>query len=237
VIAAVVFAIPAEFAAWRRRHPFRPIVTAGVPAFEAQIGVTHVRVMTSGIGAPAAASLTGAIHAGGADLLVVCGVGGGLKARHAAGEILAARQVRLAHGDRTAPADERLLAAAERAGATIVDAFVSVDRIAARAEDKARLTNQGDVLDMESFALISEARARGMPTVAIRVVGDTVDENLPIDFSRAIGSGGTLDVSRILPEVISHPSRWPALVRFGLSQRRALNRLAGLLDRFVAEID
>jgi nucleoside phosphorylase len=237
VIAAVVFAVPAEFAPWHRRHPFRPIVAAGLPAFEAQIGLTRVRVTTSGIGAPDAVSLAGAIHAGGADLLVVSGVGGGLKVHHPTGEILVARNVRPEHGDRRAAADERLLSVAARAGATIVDAFVSADRIVARREDKARLASQGDAVDMESFPLISEARAHGMPAVAIRVVGDTFREDLPIDFTRAIRPGGAFGVSRLLPEIASHPGRWAALVRFGLSQKRSLTRLAGFLDRFFAAID
>ena len=78
MIAAVVFAMPAEFAPWRRRHAFQPIVATGLSVFEAQVGPTRARVMTSGIGAPNAATLVKAIHAGGADVIVVAGVGGGL---------------------------------------------------------------------------------------------------------------------------------------------------------------
>jgi nucleoside phosphorylase len=236
VTVAVVFAIPAEFAPWRRRRTFRPIVAAGLPAFEAEIGATRVRVTTSGIGAPDAVSLVGGIHAGGADLIVVAGVGGGLKPQHAAGDILAARRVRLADGSRGAAADERLMSAAARAGATIVEAFVSVDRTAARAEDKARLGHQGDAVDMESFALVNEARAHEIPAIAIRVVGDTFSEDLPIDFMRAIGTGGAFRLAGVIPEIVSHPGRWPALVRFGLSHRRSLTRLAAFLDRFVEAI-
>jgi nucleoside phosphorylase len=236
MIAAVVFAMPAEFAAWRRRHAFQPIVAAGLSGFEAQIGTTRARVATMGIGAPNAATLVRAIHAGGADVIVVAGVAGGLKPEHAAGEILVARRVRSEHGGRETVVNDRLLSVAADAGATIVEAFVSVDRIVARAEEKARLGRQGDAVDMESFAMLGEAESFRLPAVAIRVVGDTACEDLPVDFMRAIRPDGAIHVRGVLLEIASHPARWPAIVRFGLSNRRALTRLAVFLDRFVAAI-
>jgi 4-hydroxy-3-methylbut-2-enyl diphosphate reductase len=236
VIAAVVFAMPAEFAPWRRRHTFQPTVATGLSVFEAQIGATCVRVVTSGIGAPNAATLVKAIHAGGADVIVVAGVGGGLKPEHAAGEILVPRRVRSGHGGRDTVVNGRLLSVAADAGATIVEAFVSVDRIVARAEEKARLGRQGDVVDMESLAVLGEAESLRLPAVAIRVVADTASEDLPMDFMRAIRPDGAIHARAVLLEIISHPARWPAIVRFGLSNRRALTRLAVFLDRFVPAI-
>jgi nucleoside phosphorylase len=237
VIAAVVFAMPAEFAPWRRRHDFRSVAEGGWSAFEAKIGATPVLVTTSGIGARNAGSLMRAIRERGADFVVVTGLAGGLKPQHAAGEILVARQVLSAHHDRVIPANERLVMLAAHVGAAVVEGFISVDRIAARAEEKARLGHQGDAVDMESFAVLSEARAHNTPAVAVRVVGDTVNEDLPIDFMRAIGPDGAVHVSGVLREILSRPTHWPAIVRFGLSNRRSLTRLAAFLDRFVAAID
>jgi hypothetical protein len=99
------------------------------------------------------------------------------------------------------------------------------------------LGRQGDAVDMESFALLGEAESLSLPALAIRVVGDTVSEDLPIDFMRAIRPDGAIHMPGALREVVSHPARWPAIVRFGLSNRRALTRLAVFLDRFVAAID
>ena len=77
----------------------------------------------------------------------------------------------------------------------------------------------------------ADARRR-VPSIAIRVVGDTSDEDLPLDFSRAIGPEGAIDAAALAVDAVRRPWRWPSLVRFGIGQRRALARLADVLDRF-----
>jgi 4-hydroxy-3-methylbut-2-enyl diphosphate reductase len=229
----VVFALGIEFARWRRRTPFRLTQSAGRSAHEAEIGGAHVRVATCGMGAPHVRAALDAAGANRADAIVMAGIAGGLKPQYASGQILAARHVRPVDGGPRVAADRELLALAAACGAIIVESFVSVDRIVARAEDKQRLGADDDAVDMESAAVLAEACARGVRSVAVRVVGDTVSEDLPIDVGWAMPRRGATGFARLLVEVLRRPDRWPAQVRFGLAQRRALKRLTTFLDCFI----
>ncbi len=46
-----------------------------------------------------------------------------------------------------------------------------------------------DAVEMESFAVLSRARANGVPGIAIRAVSDTVDEDLPLGMNEVFTSG------------------------------------------------
>jgi nucleoside phosphorylase len=237
VTVAVVFALAAEFAPWRRLRRFHSIAGVRPRAYEAQVGVTRVRVLLSGIGAPHARVLTDTIRTDRAAFVVVAGVAGALKPEYETGQIVVARRVLSAEAGAVVSADERLVSLAGTHGATIVESFVSFDRIVARAEEKRRLGNHYDAVDMESFAVLSQAHANQLPGITIRVVGDTVEQDLPIDFTRAMRRDHTISVSRLLLEAARHPLQWPALVPYGISHRRSLAQLAAFLDRFIAGID
>ena len=234
---AVVFALAAEFAPWRRLRRFRSIAGARPQAYEAQVGVSRVRVFLSGIGAPHARVLTGTMRDDRAAFVVVAGVAGALKPEYDAGQIIVARRVLSAEAGAIVSADERLVSLASTCGATIVESFVSFERIVARAEEKRRLGIHYDAVDMESFSVLNEAHANQLPGITIRVVGDTVEQDLPIDFTRAMRRDQTISVSRMLLEAARHPRQWPALARYGISHRRSLAHLAAFLDRFIAGID
>ena len=104
-------------------------------------------------------------------------------------------------------------------------------------DEKRRLAAQGEAVDMESFRILEEAARRGIPSVAIRVIGDSADETLPLDFDRTVRADGTVDLMKLVGQAVRVPSRWPALIAFGFRQRRAVRALAGFLDRFVASIE
>jgi hypothetical protein len=89
---------------------------------------------------------------------------------------------------------------------------------------------------MESDPVLREASRCGIPAVAIRVVGDVVDEDFPFDFTTAIDGDGRLRSSVVLRAALARPWQWPTLVRFGLAQQRALRKLGDFLDRFVVAL-
>ena len=89
---------------------------------------------------------------------------------------------------------------------------------------------------MESFRVLEEARRRGIPSVAIRVIGDAADEALPLDFNRAVRGDGSVNVLNLVGQAIRMPHRWTALAAFGYRQHRAACELAGFLDRFVSSL-
>ena len=256
---AVVFALEAEFAPWRRRHDFQKTVGDGHPLYHARIGQTLVRVVLSGIAVPNRTVLAGAF-ADPLDLAIVAGISGSLKPAFGAGDILVARRVDthaagwrgLRAGEEpalstgrdtssnpgeTIAIDGRLVNQASMCGATIVDTFLTVDRLVRRAEEKVQLGRRADAIDMESFMVIRESKARGVPGLAIRVVGDTATEDLPLDFAAATRPDGSISTPRVLADAFRRPDRWPMLVGFAASQKRALNGLASFLDRFIASLD
>ena len=233
---AVVFALPAEFSLWRRRRVFRCARTPGPQIYEAGIGRAALRVAFSGIGAPDPRRLAETLLAGPADAVIVAGAAGGLKPRYRRGEVVVATRVKTTASSRLVAADDRMLALASQCGATVVDSFLTVDRMVLHAGEKMALGRDADAVDMESFVVVSEAARHGIPAVAIRVIADTAEEDLPLDLTSAIRPDGTISAPRAALHAVSRPARWPALVRAGLSYRRALGELARFLDRFVSSL-
>ena len=247
---AVVFALPAEFSLWRARHAFRRIslsrhrpAGAADPAppvpqatFEAQIDDLPVRVAFSGVGAPNAQAMEETVFAARPGVVIVAGAAGGLKPRYRCGDIIVAEQLQAAVDGRIISIENRLLSAAARCGATVAGLLLTVDRMVLRADDKAALGRTADAVDMESFVVVSEAARHGIPAVAIRVIADTAEEDLPLDLTSAIRPDGTISAPRAALQAVSQPARWPALVRAGLFYRRALGELARFLDRFVSSL-
>jgi hypothetical protein len=86
---------------------------------------------------------------------------------------------------------------------------------------------------MESFRILDEAGRRGIPSVAIRVIGDGAAEALPLDFDQAVRPDGTVRLMNLFGQAMRAPSQWPALIAFAYRQRRAVRTLARFLDRFI----
>ena len=217
----VTFAVQAEFAPWRRIRNFDCITDT---EFMTQIDGSEVRALITGIRArkfclPAA------------DLCVVSGVAGGLKAQHSLGSVLVAKAVK--RENQEACSTPALVETAAQCGALPVESFYTADNIVNTLLEKSRLGQIADAVDMESYPILAEASRRGIPAVAIRAISDTADHNLPLDFSRIINEDGKLEWLPALSQVASSPGSLPQLVRFGLDSSRAARRLADFLDKYL----
>jgi adenosylhomocysteine nucleosidase len=243
VTIAVVFALHAEFAPWRARHPFSRIAVGRFPISEAAITRIRARVAICGVGAPEPDAFLDALCAEPVDALVVAGLAGALRASLRTGNLIVPRRVQAAPPPATPRAaagpqafvasDPRLLKVASRCGATPIETLVCASRVAGRVEEKRRLAAYGDAVDMESLRILDAAGRRGIPSAAVRVVGDAADEPLPLDFDRAIRADGTVSAADLVWQGVRQPWRWPALAAFGWRQRRAVGDLARFLDCFV----
>src|SRR5262249_40171056 len=158
-------------------------------------------------GAPRVDAVLDAAAAANADVIVMAGIAGALKQQFAVGQILAARHVSPRLGGTVVAADDDLLARARACGATVIDSFVSVDRTVAQADDKRALGAAYDAVDMESSIVLSAAHERGIRSIAIRVVGDTVSDDLPIDLTGAVRDDGTIVMARLIAQSLRRPSR------------------------------
>lgn len=229
----VAFAMDQEFGPWRRLRGFERRQGMKPQGYHARIGSADVHVVLTGIGPrPARAAMQAAL-AEGADVCISTGLAGGLRSRHRSGDVLVARAVLDVSGvvlEKCAPA---LIRAAAACGAREVEAFRSLERIVPTAAEKSRLAVSADAVEMESFVILAEARAARVPCVAVRIIGDTSEQDLPLDFSRALGVGGKVNLPGVLAQLARNPMRIPAVARLGQQTQRAATRLAVFLDRYV----
>lgn len=229
----VTFAVGPEFAPWRRLRSFRRTSFEAVPVYESQMGVAELRVLLTGVGPDHAAHAARGVMCDRPDLCISSGLAGGLWPEYSAGEILAARATCFAGGGSGIPSGESLVELAIGCGARPVERFWTSETLLRTAEEKSKLGREADAVEMESYAVLAEAARWGVPAVAIRAVGETLEMDLPYDFSRALDARGGLSLPRLLAQVAARPHRLPALVHLGRQSRRASVALAEFLDRYV----
>jgi adenosylhomocysteine nucleosidase len=229
----VTFAVENEFAPWRRMRGFRRAAPTEPSLFEARIGTAKVCVVLTGIGPQHARRALQIALANGANICVATGLAGALQSRHRIGDVLVAQSVRAASGESFVTSDAELLHAASACGAREVNAFQSSDRAVLTAKDKGRLAFFADAVEMEGFTVLSEAHGLRVPAVAIRAIGDTACQDLPLDFNRTVGPNGQISIPRVFGQLLRNPHRLPGLVRLGRDTQRAATRLAKFLDSYV----
>jgi adenosylhomocysteine nucleosidase len=228
----VTFAVDSEFAPWRKSRPFRRDRNAAPARYEYSTGDLFVRVVLTGMGERLAGQAAKAALADGADLCISSGLAGGLQAGQRSGDILVAQVVVKDHEPVAIASDPELIALASDCGARQVSRFVTSRVIVARSADKQLLGERADAVEMESLAVLGEAARRGVPAVAVRAIADTVDFDLPLDFSTASDPSGQIRASRVLGALAMRPQRLPALLRFARDCRRASQSLAAFLDAY-----
>jgi adenosylhomocysteine nucleosidase len=104
----------------------------------------------------------------------------------------------------------------------------SADRVAVSAEEKRQLWQQTGAVavEMESAAVRERARAWGLPFHAVKVVSDTADEDLPLNFNHYRDGEGRFQLQRIAAAAIWRPlTAMPQLMRLNRNCRRAADRL------------
>lgn len=126
-----------------------------------------------------------------------------------------------------------LSASAHMDGAKLASMFLTSGRMVATAEEKARLAPFADAVDMESFAVLSAAQEHGLPAVAIRVVSDRFDEDMPADIGMTVDEKGRVSVGGVIRHIATHPLALPALVRLGRNSRTAAEALANFLEAYI----
>lgn len=241
----VTFAVEAEFAPWRKRHRFTAVPAAGLRICSAKLSGVEVVVILTGIGDSSASVLGLQMRAFAAeysfDFCISSGLAGALLPQYAAGDILAARQVRSPHihvdaGTDSLECDKGLVAAAEVCGAKAVGSFYTANHIVITSAEKSKLGTSADAVDMESFGIVREAYAWGTRPVAIRAISDNSDEDLPVDFNLALTGKGDISVGRIVGQALLHPKSVPSLIRFGKQSQRAAESLADFLDLYIPKL-
>jgi adenosylhomocysteine nucleosidase len=109
-------------------------------------------------------------------------------------------------------ADERVASTLAALGA-IRSAFHCLPRVATTRVEKARLRQEtgADVVEMESGIVRQICQERKIPATTLRVISDTAEEDLPLDFNTMMTSEGTLRLGGFVGQAVFRPDRWPAL--------------------------
>jgi len=244
VRALVTFALETEFAPWRKMREFRAEKWGVAKAYCTDIGGAEVGVVLTGVGPRQGGRRASEVICGESasiDLCISSGLTGSLKDEYAIAQVLAARRVlpELPHADspgRSLVCSPALVSFADECGATVVDQFFTAERIVSRASEKRELGRLADAVEMESFDILHEAQAFGVPVIAIRAVSDLSSEDLPLDLSSVLSGQGEVSIPRVLSQAARRPAALPGLVKLGRQSKRAAANLAAFLDRYISTI-
>ena len=232
----VTFAVEAEFAPWRKLRHFDARVIDGFEVFQAQIGRATVDFVVTGMGMENARNGAEAAMSKPHAICIASGFAGALRPSHRVGDILAARAVQQLGKSKTVECSRNLFMAAFENQAKEAKMFLTVENVIASAEEKLRLSPFADAVDMESFATLSVARERNLPAVAIRVISDRFDEDVPANIGMAVDEKGRVNIRGVVKYVAYYPLQLPALIRLGRQSHTAATALAHFLEAFIKEL-
>ena len=235
--ALVAFALKQEFAPWRRRHPFRRVSDSPHPVSVTSFGTTQVYVALAGTGAPDADQIRDLMMRFTPSVGIVTGVAAGLKPAWRSGDLLVAQSVSSEEGGTSIPCAPHLIDLAVQCGAKPTPVLITLPRIARTMAEKVRLASLADAADMESWALMKQWSACGLPSLALRVILDPAEMPMTCDFEAAMDSHGQVRISRILAQLACRPQLLPDFLRLTRESRRAFLILARFLDRFFELLD
>ncbi|MGC8990030.1 MAG: hypothetical protein ACP5MD_07910 [Verrucomicrobiia bacterium] len=109
--------------------------------------------------------------------------------------------------------------------------FCCVDTVVCKASDKCLLRGStgADAVDMESGGLSEVCREANLGFAIVRVVSDSADEDLPVDFNRFVTPEDTIDFRRLVLWTAVRPAVMMKLLSWRRRLRSAANRLARVL--------
>ncbi|WP_017294164.1 phosphorylase family protein [Geminocystis herdmanii] len=98
---------------------------------------------------------------------------------------------------------------------------ITTDKLINSSVEKANLSSWGDVVDMESFAVMSNFDCVSV----VRVISDNYDDNLP-DLNSAITQEGTLDNFKMSRAFIQEPLKAITLIKNALFSLKQLEKVS-----------
>ena len=130
--------------------------------------------------------------------------------------------------------DAGLTPALLEAGACPVT-FHCADRVATTVEEKQRLweTTGADAVEMESKIIRAICRAHEIPSATVRVISDTADEDMPLDFNALTTPDMKMHFGKMALAIGKSPAKLPALLRLQRQTAAAARVLADALARLL----
>jgi nucleoside phosphorylase len=158
-------------------------------------------------------------------LVLTCGFAGGLNPELKLGEVV------FEIGNRKSEIGNKLGAA----GAKPVK-FVCADRIATTIAEKKKMRDEtgADAVEMESAAIHAVCAEHDIPCATVRVISDTANEDLPLDFNALAKPDKNLDFGKLAWAIAKSPGKIGALMELQKKTKLAANRLAEVLAKITA---
>src|SRR5258706_8425717 len=232
----VTFAVEAEFAPWRKLRTLQTAQLEGLEMFQCQVGRATVDCVVTGMGMENARRSAEIAMSATHTVCIASGFAGSLRPAHKVGHILAARAVQQLGKAKTIECSRNLFMAAYENKAIEAKMFLTTDKVIGTTEEKRLLAPFADAVDMESFATLSVAKRKNLPAVAIRVISDRFDEDMPANISTTVDQRGRVKIGGVVKHVASHPLQLPALIRLGRQSHTSAQALCHFLEAFIKEL-
>lgn len=109
--------------------------------------------------------------------------------------------------------------------------FHCAERVVATAEEKRalRAASGAEVVEMESHFIHLLCQDRGVPAATVRVILDTAEEDLVLDFNQVMTADQRIDGRKLAVAVLKSPAKIPALLAFQKQSAAAARRLGETL--------
>jgi adenosylhomocysteine nucleosidase len=186
--------------------------------------IPDVAILITGIGRQnAEISLRKFLEKNLPKLVLTCGFAGGLNPELESGDVVFMTGY---------PALEERLADADAKLAN----FFSTTRIATTVAEKKKLREEtgADVVEMESGAVLAVCRESRIPCAMVRVISDTADEDLPLDFNELAKPDMNLHYGKLAWAICKAPWKVGALMALHRKTRFAAAQLAEVLEKIVS---
>ena len=91
-----------------------------------------------------------------------------------------------------------------------------------------------DVVEMESAAIHAVCAEKNIPCVTVRVISDTANEDLPLDFNALAKPDKSLDFGKLAWAIAKSPGKIGALMKLQKKTSFAAQQLAGVLEKIIS---
>jgi hypothetical protein len=153
-----------------------------------------------------------------------CGFAGGLNPDLKIGDVV------FEIGNQKSEIGNQLMAAGARPAK-----FFCADRIATTVAEKQKLRveTDADAVEMESAAIHVVCAEQGIPCATVRVISDTAQEDLPLDFNALAKPDKSIDFGKLAWAIAKSPGKIGALMALQKKTKFAAEQLAAVLAKAV----